>query len=82
MAILCGQLWAEEPSVSATLSNAEVEVGEEVTLEVRVSGKHKGEPPQPARVDGLEIAYLGQNQQFQTSFVNGSFSSNTSTVFT
>lgn len=81
LAFLCGQLLADEVSVSATLSSPTVEVGEELTLEVRVSGNRKAEPPQEIQVDGLDVTYLGQSQQFQTSFVNGSLSSVSSIVF-
>lgn len=74
-------LSAEEPSVVASLSSGNVEVGEDLILEVRVTGSRKAETPEAPQVDGLEIAYVGQNQQMQTQIINGSVSSSTSLIF-
>ncbi len=56
---------ADSPSVTAVLSNSEMEVGETVQLEIRVTGGRNAEVPEQIAVDGLEIQRTGTSQQFE-----------------
>jgi hypothetical protein len=57
---------ADSPDVTAVLSDSEVEVGESVQLEIRVTGggRDAGVPEQ-ITVDGLEIQRTGTSQQYE-----------------
>ena len=56
---------ADSPSVTAVLSNAEMEVGETVQLEIRVTGGRRADVPEQIVVDGLEIQRTGTSQRFE-----------------
>src|SRR5216117_4282628 len=56
---------ADTPSVTAVLSNSEVDVGETVELQIKVTGPGDANPPEEISIDGLEIHATGQSRQFE-----------------
>ncbi len=62
---LSRQAWADSPSVTAVLGNSEVEVGQTVRLQIRVTGGHNVDAPDQIAVDGLEISRTGTSQNFE-----------------
>jgi hypothetical protein len=58
-------LQAESPAVTAVLSNSEVEVGEVVQLQIRVTGGKEASTPGGISVDGLEIHATGTSRNFE-----------------
>lgn len=56
---------ADSPSVTAVLSNSEMEVDETVQLEIHLNGGRNAEVPEQIAVDGLEIQRTGTSQQFE-----------------
>lgn len=73
---------AEQPVVIASLSSKTVEPGEEVQLEIRVTGGKEVEQPGAFEMAGVEIAYVGQQQQSQVNITNGQMTSSCSKIFT
>jgi len=68
--------WADAPSVTAVLSNANTVVGQPVQLQIKITGSSGAKPPREINVDGLDIRYTGQSQlwegrnfQFTYSFI-------------
>ena len=65
LAALCvasGRAWAEDASVSATLSSATTTVGEPVELYITIQGTQKAAAPH-VRVEGLSVQYNGASTQ-------------------
>ncbi len=63
--VAAGSTFADSPSVTAVLSNAEIVVGETVELQIKVTGPGDAQPPEEISVDGLEIHATGQSRQFE-----------------
>ena len=57
--------FADSPSVTAVLSNSEVNVGETVELQIRVTGAGEANAPDQIAIDGLEIRRAGTSRQFE-----------------
>lgn len=62
---LAAAVRADEPSVTAVLSNSETSVGQPVELEIQVTGASNPRPPAQITVDGLEIQSMGTSRQYQ-----------------
>ncbi len=58
-------LHAEDPKVTAVLSNSDVAVGEVVQMQIRVTGGSGAGAPGEIAVDGLEIHATGTSRQFE-----------------
>src|SRR5438093_13306432 len=54
--------FADSPSVTAVLSKSEAVVGEDVQLEIRLTGARGADAPEQIPVDGLEIHRTGTSQ--------------------
>ena len=61
---------ADSPSVTAVLSKSQVAVGEEVQLEVRLTGARSADAPEQIPVDGLEIHRTGTSQRVEINNFN------------
>ena len=59
------QVSVAAPSVTAVLSNSDVQVGEMVQLEIRLSDAGSAVVPNGIHVDGLEIHQTGTSRQFE-----------------
>src|SRR5437773_10580203 len=57
--------FADSPSVTAVLSNADTAVGETVELQIKVTGPGDARPPEEISIDGLEIHSTGTSRQFE-----------------
>jgi hypothetical protein len=55
---------AEEPSITTALSSSEAGVGEQIQLQIKVTGARAAEPPEIS-IDGLDIQSGGQMQSFE-----------------
>ena len=73
---ICGNLFAEDPSVTAVLTSSQTALGRPVQLQIKITGSPSARPPDFISVDGLDIRYSGQSQmvegrnfQFSYSFV-------------
>jgi hypothetical protein len=74
-------LQAEEIRVTASLSKRSVEVGEEVRLNVRVTGQNMNlQAPRLPQIDGFDAYYTGRASHI--AFVNGVSSSNVEFSYT
>src|SRR5438034_8206282 len=62
--------FADSPSVTAVLSKSEAVVGEEVQLEVRLTGALSADAPEQIPVDGLEIHRTGTSQRVEINNFN------------
>jgi oxygen tolerance protein BatD len=74
--LLATSALAEEPSVTAVLTNSQTVLGRPVQLQIKITGSPSARPPDVISVDGLDIRYTGQSQmiegrnfQFSYSFV-------------
>ncbi len=56
---------AQQPAVTASLSDTTTPVGRPVQLKIEVTGSRNCSPPQDIQIDGLEIQYRGQQTQFR-----------------
>jgi hypothetical protein len=56
---------AESPSITAVLSDSEVQVGQAVQMDIRISGARSAEAPQEIAAEGLQIHRTGASQQFE-----------------
>src|SRR6266404_5913189 len=63
-AFLTVEARAESPSVTAVLSSSETALGQPVHLQVQVNGVAKVVSPQSIEVNGLDIRYTGESQNF------------------
>jgi BatD DUF11 like domain len=63
-ALLTAEARAESPSVTAVLSSSETALGQPVHLQVQVNGVAKVVSPQSIEVNGLDIRYTGESQNF------------------
>lgn len=73
---VCGNIFADEPSVTAVLTSSQTVLGRPVQLQIKITGSPSAKPPDFISVDGLDIRYSGQSQtvegrnfQFSYSFV-------------
>src|SRR5438132_12667810 len=57
--------YADSPTVTAVLSNSEATVGENVELQIKVTGPGDARPPEEISIDGLEIHSTGTSRQFE-----------------
>jgi hypothetical protein len=62
--------WAASPSVTAVLTSSETEVDQPVQLQIRVSGDSSATRPSEISVDGLDIRYTGESQEFRLDNFN------------
>ena len=69
---------AESPSITAVLSDSEVQVGQAVQMDIRVSGARSAEAPEEIVADGLQIHRTGTSQQFEMR----NFTATSSVVYT
>ena len=67
---------ADSPSVTAVLNNSDVEVGQVVQLQIRVTGARNVDVPDNISVDGLQIHRTGTEQHFEMDNFNVSSSVN------
>ena len=67
-------LLAEEPTVTAVLTSSETEVDGPVRLQIKVTGDSSATPPSDIAIDGLDIRYTGQSQEFRLNGFNASSS--------
>src|SRR5215211_8670565 len=65
---------AENPSVTAVLTESETTLGRPVQLEIQVSGVANPKPPGEINVDGLDIRSAGVSRQYQMQNFNVSYS--------
>jgi hypothetical protein len=72
--IQCAQ--AASPSVTAVLTSSETSLGTPVQLEIKITGASGAKPPERIQVDGLDIRYTGESQ----NFVLRNFQSSSSTT--
>lgn len=68
---------AESPSITAVLSDSDVQVGQAVQMDIRVSGARTADAPQDIVADGLQIHRTGTSQQFEMR----NFSATSSVVY-
>src|SRR5438093_2833846 len=62
--------FADSPSVTAVLSKSEAVVGEDVQLEIRLTGARGADAPEQIPVDGLEIHRTGTSQRVEINNFN------------
>ena len=72
---------AADPQVEATLSDDKVELGEQVELQIKITGANSVEPPEKVEIAGLTVGGVSQSTQQSVSIINGSFSSTKTTTF-
>lgn len=77
-----GMLRADEPQVEASLSSSEVQLGDGVNLEIKITGAGNVNPPDNISINGLTIGGLLQSTQNSISIINGNYSSTKTTTFT
>src|SRR5215218_7832520 len=65
---------AENPSVTAVLTESETTLGRPVQLEIQVSGVANPKPPGEINVDGLDIRSAGVSRQYQMQNFSVSYS--------
>jgi hypothetical protein len=63
--VAAGYAFADSPSVTAVLSKSEAVVGEEIQLEIRLTGARGADAPEQIPVDGLEIHRTGTSQRVE-----------------
>lgn len=56
---------ADSPSITAVLTSSETALGQPVHLQVQVNGVNKVEPPEAINVQGLDIRYSGESQNYE-----------------
>lgn len=71
--VLTGVTWADNVSVSASLSDATTTIGESVEFHISINGTQQTGNPPEVRVDGLDVQYVGPSQS--VSIINGAISS-------
>ncbi len=65
---------ADEPSVTAVLTESETTVGRPVQLQIQVTGASNPKPPGEISVDGLDIRSAGVSRQYQLNNFSMSYS--------
>ncbi len=65
---------AQEPNVTAVLTDAETTIGRPVQLQIQVSGASSPKPPAQITVDGLDIRAAGTSRQYQMQNFSVSYS--------
>jgi hypothetical protein len=75
---IAAKVQAAPAQVSASLDQAGIALGDSSQLTVTITGDDNAQPELP-RVDGLEIAPIGQSSSFQS--INGSVSSSVSLLY-
>jgi hypothetical protein len=71
LAVTCVQFArADSPSVTAVLNKSQAVVGEEVQLEIRLTGARGADAPEQIPVDGLEIHRTGTSQRVEINNFN------------
>jgi BatD DUF11 like domain len=71
LAVTCVQFaQADSPSVTAVLSKSQAVVGEDVQLEIRLTGARGADAPEQIPVDGLEIHRTGTSQRVEINNFN------------
>jgi oxygen tolerance protein BatD len=63
--VAAGYAFADSPSVTAVLSKSEAVLGEEIQLEIRLTGARGADAPEQIPVDGLEIHRTGTSQRVE-----------------
>jgi len=62
---------ADDVQVTAAISDASTDVGQQVDYTITVNGATDTSPPEKIAIDGLTISYMGPNVQTQISFGTG-----------
>jgi hypothetical protein len=75
-------LQAADLRVEASLSSDSAEPGEQVELEIKITGASSVKPPERIDIDGLVIGGVSQSTQNSFSYMNGSASHTQTTNFT
>jgi hypothetical protein len=68
--VAAGYAFADSPSVTAVLSKSEAVVGEDIQLEIRLTGVRSADAPEQIPVDGLEIHRTGTSQRVEINNFN------------
>jgi BatD DUF11 like domain len=68
--VAAGYAFADSPSVTAVLSKSDAVVGEDVQLEIRITGARGADAPEQIPVDGLEIHRTGTSQRVEINNFN------------
>ena len=77
-----GSLQAAEPHLQADLSENNIELGEQVELQIKISDASSIKPPENLQIEGLEFGGVSQSTQRRMNYINGSFSSSETITFT
>ncbi len=78
---VAGVAHAAETTVRAHLNRGVSVIGDPVELQIKISGgRHLGDPPE-ITVDGLEIRFVGNNNEAVVHMENGSFISELTTTY-
>ncbi len=67
-----GPLGAAQSNVTAVLSSSETQVDQPVQLQIRVTNDSEATLPREINVDGLDIRYSGESQEFRLNNFNAS----------
>ena len=81
-AVASAGLRAADPRVEATLSDDRVSLGDQVELQVKITGASSVKPPDQVSIDGLTIGGVSQSTQRSFNILNGSYSSTETSTFT
>jgi BatD DUF11 like domain len=68
--VTASSTFANPPSVTAVLSKSEAALGEEIQLEIRLTGARGADAPEQITVDGLEIHRTGTSQRVEINNFN------------
>jgi len=72
---------AAEPQVEATLSSDTVELGEQLELQIKITGARDIKPPERVSIEGLSIGGVSFTKSSERSNINGSYSTTETTLF-
>ncbi|MGB8352945.1 MAG: BatD family protein [Chthoniobacteraceae bacterium] len=67
---LMSQAEAADPTVTATLSSDNTEVGQPVDLNIQINGSQRAQVPEKIDMDGLTVVHTGQQTQVQMQNFN------------
>jgi hypothetical protein len=70
-----GRVEAEEVSARTQLSNDRVAVGDEIELQIQISGAKGSVDAPPVNIEGLSVQYYGTSQSSQVQIGNGRMTS-------
>ncbi|MEI8341940.1 MAG: BatD family protein [Verrucomicrobiota bacterium] len=76
-----GSVQAADPKVEAVISDNNVAPGDQVELQIKITGASSVKPPERLSVDGLTVGGVSQSTQRSMSIINGSYSSTETTIF-